>query len=77
MCGITGDGGFVVGAASDAAASFAGDVLKAIFTASAKALEPMKELFRSRECGVDLDDQRIVIVSGKDVPGFEAGALGK
>jgi len=48
----------------------------AIFTANGKTLEPMHNLIKD-ECGVDTADNRYIIVSCKDVDGFEAVALSK
>ena len=48
----------------------------AIFTASAEALHPMRQLLWD-ECGVDLEDKRFLIVGCQDVPGFETVAQGE
>jgi hypothetical protein len=48
----------------------------AILTANATALLPMADLIK-QECWLDLDDERLMIVDCKDVPGFEAVALGQ
>ena len=48
----------------------------AIFTANGETLKPMYELI-SDECGVDVKDERFVIVDCMNVPGFEAVAKGE
>ena len=45
-------------------------------TANGKTLEPMREEIK-RECGVQLQAERYIIVGCEDVPGFEAVALGQ
>lgn len=50
--------------------SLAKDEMIAIFTANGPMLEPMRDLIRD-ECGVDMQDQRYVIVGCEDVEGFE------
>lgn len=47
----------------------------AIFTASGDSLTPMHETVK-RECGVDWNEERRIIVGCQDVPGFEAVAHG-
>ena len=41
--------------------------------ANGESLKPMRELIK-KECGVDPEDTRFVIVGCEDVPGFEAVA---
>mmetsp|Transcript_2482 Transcript_2482/g.4281 ORF Transcript_2482/g.4281 Transcript_2482/m.4281 type:complete len:572 (-) Transcript_2482:73-1788(-) len=48
----------------------------AIFTANSTTLTPMKPLIKD-ECGVEVDDQRYVIVGCQDVDGFEAVEKGE
>jgi len=48
----------------------------AIFTANGETLTPMKDLIRD-ECGVEMGEERYVIVGCQDVPGFEAVAAGE
>ena len=48
----------------------------AIFTANGETLAPMKGLIKD-ECGVEMGEDRYVIVGCQDVPGFEAVALGE
>jgi len=55
--------------------AYAADEQIALFTANGESLKPMRELIK-KECGVDPDDTRFVIVGCEDVPGFEAVANG-
>lgn len=48
----------------------------AIFTANGRTLEPMHDLI-ARSCGVDVRDNRYVIVGCENVPGFEAVERGE
>ena len=48
----------------------------AIFTANGETLAPMKGLIKD-ECGVEMGEDRYVIVGCQDVPGFEAVAAGE
>ena len=48
----------------------------AVFTANGEALKPMYALI-SEECGVNVEDNRFVIVDCMGVPGFEAVAAGE
>jgi hypothetical protein len=48
----------------------------AIFTANGESLSRMHDLIK-RECSVDTDEKRFVIVSCKDIPGFEAVEKGE
>lgn len=48
----------------------------AIFTANGRTLEPMHDLI-ARSCGVDVHDNRYVIVGCENVPGFEAVERGE
>lgn len=50
--------------------------LIAVLTANGKTLEPMRDLIK-RECNIDTEDKRLVIVGCEDCPGFEAVALGE
>jgi len=56
--------------------AFGPDEYIAIVTANGKTLEPMHDLIK-KECGVDPEADRYVIVGCEDVPGFEAVALGE
>jgi len=47
-----------------------------IVTANKKTLDPMHDLIAD-ECGVELEDNRFIIIGAQDVPGFEAVALGE
>jgi len=55
--------------APSVAAAYGKDELVAIFTANQFTLEPMRELIK-KECGIDPNDQRFVIVGCQDVPIF-------
>ena len=48
----------------------------AIFTANAESLQKMHDLIK-KECHVDTDEDRYVIVGCRDVPGFEAVEKGE
>lgn len=48
----------------------------AIFTANSCTLEPMHDLI-ARECGLEVTDNRFVIVGCQNVPGFEAVERGE
>jgi len=47
-----------------------------IMTSNGKSLEPMRDLIR-KECGVDTQQERYIIVGCEDVDGFEAVNLGE
>ena len=47
----------------------------ALFTANGESLKPMRDLIK-KECGVDPQESRFIIVGCQDVPGFEAVANG-
>jgi len=48
----------------------------AIVTANGETLKPMHRLI-ARECGVDVDDNRFVIVGAEKVEGFDAVEKGE
>jgi hypothetical protein len=56
--------------------AFGADEKIIIVTANGETLKPMSRLI-ARECGVDIEDDRFVILGAQDVPGFEAVALGE
>jgi len=56
--------------------SFSAQEQIAIFTANSETLEPMHDLIK-QECGIDMKQERLIIVGCQDVPGFEAVALGE
>ena len=58
------------------ACAYAKDERIAIFTANGESLLTMRKLLWD-ECGIDLEDERFVIVGCQDVPGFETVAQGK
>jgi len=57
-------------------AAFGNEELIAIFTANGSTLKPMEPMICD-ECGVNVEEQRYVIVGCEDVPHFEAVARGE